>query len=276
MRAALGKAATAIVLLGVLVAWILGRSGWADAASGAFAAPFLTAWSRLSHGLSEMTQSLVPGPNSHADRADQMQARMRQLEVENAQLDEVLAENARLRRSLDLVPPPRYEVITAAVVARDPIIWDLGFRIAKGERNGVALGAAVLADGYVVGRVTELHNTHAVITTVASPACRLAVVLPGSGATGILTGRAGREPVGSRPDAVVQFLPKNIEVQVGEIARTSGLGTEIPAGLPVAAIAGELGEPRLETVQGGHQRANVTPLASFRRIRFVDVVCPAN
>ncbi|MFA4945367.1 MAG: rod shape-determining protein MreC [Lentisphaeria bacterium] len=169
--------------------------------------------------------------------------------------------------------PPAWRLAVAPVIARDPYTWNRRFRIGKGALHGITLGAAVLAGNQVIGRIHELSARSAVVATLADPACKLSVHLPGSNAVGILAGRADQhwhEP----PFCLVTFLPRDADYQPGDYVLTSGLGDAVPAGLPVGRVMPFPDGASKRIASAAYAELLVRPGADFAGFRDVAVLVP--
>ena len=52
-------------------------------------------------------------------------------------------ENRQLRAMLDLEPKPGYDYVACDVLLRDPWMWNSGFTIDRGSKDGLQVGWAV-------------------------------------------------------------------------------------------------------------------------------------
>lgn len=216
---------------------------------------------------------LLPQERTEEPEAVQMELRLRELEVQLAELPEIKRQNAELRQLLSLTPLPEWRAMTAEVIARDPLLWNQGFSINKGLADGVLLGALILSGPDVVGRVCENSRHASRVATLVSPECRLSVALAGSDIMGISTGAGNTSELGL-PYFLVDFLPKDIPVQAGQQLLTTGLGGWGPSGLPVGVVVPNDKGELLEIVEQSRGRLYCRPLAELGILRFVTVLSP--
>jgi len=206
----------------------------------------------------------------HSGRIEELQdceKRLRELEVRIDELDGVKEENRQLRAMLKLPEVRNWNAIRGELMMRDPAVWNWGFRIGIGEADGVIEGAPVLFGPSLAGRVSRVFRHAAEVETLANPTCGVSVfVFSGDNVyVGILRGNG--QPSGGIPSAVVDFLPKHAVIQEGASIATSGLGVELPGGLPVGVVCGS---PRL--VDDARMSAPVALNADLRWMRFVSVL----
>jgi rod shape-determining protein MreC len=127
----------------------------------------------------------------------------------------------------------RYE--HARVARRELSGWWQRIVIRKGRNYGIPTGAPVIFTGGVVGRVTEVHATTAVVELLSSPELRLVGVVEGD--TRPISFQGGVNPTFGAATGVVEFVPLDIIANRNLTKRlvTSGLGV-FPAGLTLGVI----------------------------------------
>ena len=135
------------------------------------------------------------------------------------------------------------------------------------------VGAVVLADSAVIGRVSQVYAHSAEVETLAAPGCRFSVVINGTPYTGVIHGKGG-PPSRDKPCCQVDFLPKDMELSPEQHIVTSGLGGWLPPGLPVGLIKPD-SQGRLFQIEDASRAClQVEPFADFGIIHFVTVICP--
>lgn len=149
---------------------------------------------------------------------------------------ELEAEIARLESLLRLPSFSDYRYEHARVVRRDFSGWWQRIVIRKGKNFGIPVGAPVVFTGGVVGRVTEVHSTTAVVELISSPNVRLAGVVEGDSRP--LSFQGGVNPTFAPPTGVVEFMPLDINAAPNSPKRlvTSGFGGVFPPGLTLGTI----------------------------------------
>lgn len=260
----------AVVLLGV---WITSAGrGMARGVASGMVAPFTRLWGGFTERL--WASAATWTGRGQTERLRLAQAEAASLRLAGAEAADLRRQNQDLRAYYGLPSRPGWRVVLADVVARDPATWNRGFRIDRGGNDGVTPGCVVMADAYVIGRVTDVQAGSATVLTVAARGCRLSVVLEGSKNTGILEG-GGVGRWLQAPECQVGFLLRGTQVAAGELVWTSGLGGGVPGGLVVGRVVPRPDEdgPVLELIEGAHGRVWVAPLAAFGRLEFVAVYC---
>jgi rod shape-determining protein MreC len=152
------------------------------------------------------------------------------------QNSELQAEIARLESLLRLPSFNEYRYEHARVARRDFSGWWQRIFIRKGKNFGIPIGAPVVFTGGVVGRVTEVHATAAVVELISSPNVRLAGVVEGDSRP--VSFQGGVNPTFGPPKGVVEFVPLDVFSNPNSPKRlvTSGLGGVFPPGLTLGTI----------------------------------------
>lgn len=214
--------------------------------------------------LSEITSSFGDLATLRSRNAE-LEKTVAQLTVENLQLKEVEAENTRLRKLLGFAQAnPSFDTkggqIVARVVGSEPNSIIQSIMIDLGEANGIRPGMPVVTERGLVGRVTDVYNNASRVLLITDSNSNVYTLLQNSRLRGILHGRAGQQPI-------MDYLPQDNKVLVGDIVVTSGEGGNFPAGIPVGQVV-EVEQNDIEMFQ----RAVVRTTVDFGTLETVLVV----
>lgn len=149
---------------------------------------------------------------------------------------ELRAEITRLESLLRLPSLPAYRYEHARVARRDFSGWWQRIVIRKGRNFGLIAGAPVVFTGGVVGHVTEVHATTAVVELISSPNVRLAGAIEGD--PRMVSFQGGINPTFGPPMGVVESLPLDVIVTPNSPKRlvTSAYGGVFPPGLTIGLV----------------------------------------
>jgi rod shape-determining protein MreC len=149
---------------------------------------------------------------------------------------ELHAEIGRLESLLRLPSFPEYRYEHARVARRDFSGWWQRIVIRKGKNFGIPIGAPVVFTGGVVGRVTEVRATTAVVELISSQNVRLAGVVEGDSRP--ISFQGGVNPTFAPPTGLVEFVPLDIVTTPASPKRlvTFGFGGVFPPGLMLGTI----------------------------------------
>ena len=182
-------------------------------------------WSRKSHSKEELIT---------AGRELARQKAFYELKI---QQNKVLDEEIHRLESILNMPSRidfRYEV--ARVINRDLSLWWQQITIQKGKNYGITKGAAVIFEGGVAGRVTEVNLLTSRVELVSSPNFRMAASFEGDGRPvvyqGVLQNGFGN-PVGEVRDA-----PEDLRASKLNPLKliSTGLGGTFPPGLAIGSV----------------------------------------
>jgi rod shape-determining protein MreC len=188
-------------------------------------------------------------------------------QLENQQLKSQL----HLDASLDI---SSYHPVAAQVILRDPTLWYQTIGIDKGSGDGVALHDPVLADGALVGEVSEVSANASIVSLITDHTVSVtARVTDTNGDTGELV-----PAVGSPNQLVLQYLqpPNPSQIQNGpqtnQLVVTAGFRSNVgesyfPANIPIGRVA-----PVNENQLFNDGEIQVTPVANLRRFDVVQIL----
>lgn len=198
-------------------------------------------------------------------RNSELEQAVAQLTVENLRLKEVEAENVRLRSLLqfrDVNPSYTYKggQVVGRVVASEPTSIVQSILIDIGSNNGIEPGMPVVTERGLVGRVTDVYRNAARVLLITDSSSNVNTMLQNTRLRGILRGRAGQLPI-------MDYLPQDQPILVGDIVVTSGEGGSFPVGIPVGQVV-EVEQNDVEMFQ----RAVVRTTVDFDVLETVLVV----
>jgi rod shape-determining protein MreC len=207
----------------------------------------------------------------------QLQSQVASLTDQLAQAKGAQLENQQLKAQLHLdasLDISSYHPVAAQVILRDPTLWYQTIGIDKGSDDGVRLHDPVLADGALVGEVTELSANASFVSLITDHTVSVtARVTDTNGDTGELV-----PAVGSPNQLLLQYLqppnPGQIQngPQQGQLVVTAGfkstpLESYFPANIPIGWVSA-VDENQLFN----DGQIQVTPAANLRRFDVVQVL----
>jgi len=190
------------------------------------------------------------------EQNEALQEEIRTLRDKAAAADDLTAENARLRRLLDMGDRRKDLRLRAArVVSRSTSPYFRVMRIVLDlDADGVREGMPVIAPGGVVGQIRSVYGGRAEVLLVTDPRSAIDVVLEQSRARGVAVGTG--EP--DRYAARLKYLRRNAASQEGERVLTTGDDGRYPRGLVVGRVS-----KVVHGAQGPFQRAELEPLVDL-------------
>jgi rod shape-determining protein MreC len=155
--------------------------------------------------------------------------RIKELEEERNRYVEARHENERLRGLLKLKSGTTDYVTTAEVFSRNPSNWFQTIWISKGENKGVAKDMVAVTSRGIVGRVQRVFHDRSTVMLITDINSSVGVRMQSSRIEGVLEGRGD-------DTCRLKYIPRSVEVKVGEKIVTSGLDMIYPEGLQVGYV----------------------------------------
>jgi rod shape-determining protein MreC len=173
------------------------------------------------------------------------------------------AENRRLRELLGSTIDFREKVLIAELLAVDMEPDRHLFEIIKGTREGVYEGQPVVDAKGVVGQVFHVSTFSSTVLLITDPSHAVPVQINRNGLRAIAVG------TGQNNSLLLEHLPTNADIEVGDLIVSSGLGKRFPRGYPVGQIAAISHEPGSAFV-----KVSVNPSAEIEQSREVLLLWP--
>jgi rod shape-determining protein MreC len=197
------------------------------------------------------------------DRARDLQREVSLLELDEMELNNVRAENERLRRLLSFSrAAPERRVLGARVIGvrLDPKGLQL-VTIDRGGNDGLSRMMPVVVAQGVVGRVHAVAGATADVLVLSDRNSSIAVRVDRSRA------RANVRGTGSPDTCRLEYALRSDDFQEGDLLVTSGTDGVFPRGLAVGKVSG-----LKRSGQGLYQRADVTPSVDVTKLEEVLVL----
>lgn len=169
-----------------------------------------------------------------ADKAVQNRLLLEEIRRKDAELNrhrEILAENERLKRLLDIKSTLAAPPMAAEVIGRNPSNWFNTLTINRGSDDGVALDMAAISSSGIVGRVVTVYAGTSRILLLTDPSSAIAVTLQRSRENCILKGQVGSA-------CEIKYLHQDADIKEGDVLVSSGLDGIFPKGVEVARVTG--------------------------------------
>jgi len=177
------------------------------------------------------------------------------------QMASLAAENVRLRQLLNSADMLEDRVIIAELigVAPDPTIHKV--IVNKGSSDGVYVGQAMVDANGLMGQVVQVGRHSSQVLLITDTTHALPVQINRNGV------RLVAEGVGSLYELAIRHVSSTVDVKIGDLLVSSGLGQRFPIGYPVAEVIGVRFDP-------GKPFAHVIarPMAEMNKSRHVLLV----
>ena len=259
--------AVAVFLVGIMA--YAGANGRLTAAPQELLSVVLTPFQKVSAALSGGVGSVW---EKYA-RIDEVMDQNEQLEAENAELRQQMADYDRIKaendayKALARIQDKNSEATYASafVIGRDTLDEFGGFTLDKGTADGVAVNDAVISDrGYLVGVVVEADTTSCKAMTILHPSFNAAGVVSRTRENGIINGSSEYAGDGL---CTLTNLERSCETHKGDQVITTGLGGVYPPDLLVGIVQEVVPE-----ASGKSSIAVIKPGADPRTVKHVFII----
>ena len=167
---------------------------------------------------------------SHLQRDNaRLEQQVADLKVLVAQDAEIKQQNDILRRQLQIGGPANNQLIAADVIGYQPDNFRQFLTVSRGSNDGLRTGLAVVANGELVGTLSDVSKTTSKVFLVTDPNFKTNGIDQSSRANGTVQGQLGS---GLEMNKIAQ----GDAVAPGDTVVTSGLGGDLPKGIIIGQI----------------------------------------
>ena len=196
-----------------------------------------------------------------------LKANNNELEKQNRELSSYKVKNDQLRQALNLKSQfDDYSFCGANIIAIDPGNWFNIFKIDKGSNDGIKADFPIVTNEKgLVGRILSSDLTSSKVLTIIDEESAVAGwISKVKGGHAIIRGDMVLKKKGL---CKLDYIPLDVDVEVGDVIETSGLGGIYPKGI----IIGKVIEVR-KTNSEMNRYAVIEPAADFKRLEEVYIL----
>jgi rod shape-determining protein MreC len=193
----------------------------------------------------------------------ELRARQLFLESQLLKLESLEAENVRLRQLLDSSATIGQPVLIAELLAIDMAPFSQRVVLNKGSRHQVRAGQPMVDASGVMGQIVQVTPMTSTAMLITDPSHAVPVEVNRNGLRAIARG------IGDPSRLELSLLPRNADIEPGDLLVTSGLDGRFPPGYPVGRVT--------EIERGPNSpfaRVFARPVAQMESTRVVLLVRP--
>ena len=154
---------------------------------------------------------------------------LQQLKNQQNQIAYLKTENDKLKKVIDDTDIYNHESIISKVLVDKESPFLKSVILNKGFNSGFKKGMPVLKGPYFVGRITEVNYLSSRVLLISDLNSKIPVLIEPMGYQAIMSG-TGNDL------ALLDFLPKNHQLEVGNLVYTSGTGGIFFEGIPIGRV----------------------------------------
>ncbi|MFH1636583.1 MAG: rod shape-determining protein MreC [Chloroflexota bacterium] len=250
----------AVLAIGLIV---LALGGYFTPLSRIALAPLVTAQTWVSTRFQSL-QDYVTSPRDVVTLTQQnteLEAEVAHLQTQIIELQQQLTEYQILSALLDFARAyPEYQYVGASVIGRDPSPFLKYIHINRGSDDGLRRGMPVVTQQGLVGRISQVTASAALVQLITDPAMVVNVRLEPTRAEAVLSGSI-------TGDVSLDLIPQAANVVPGDLILTSGLGGNYPPNILIGQITGVRSQD-----YDLFQSASVQPVVDFAHLEIVLVI----
>lgn len=201
------------------------------------------------------------------DENETLKILVAQMQDNNRELDSLRKENEELREALNLKERfSDYTIIGANVIAKDPGNWFDVFKVDAGTKDGIKINHPVVSNATgLVGRVLEVQLTSSKILSIIDEDSVIDgwIEKDGGGSVRVLGDLSLKDSGLCKMD----YIPLDVDVSVGDVIETSGLGGLYPKGIVIGTV--------IEIKNAGDEYgryAIIKPAVDFKKLQEVFIL----
>ena len=156
-------------------------------------------------------------------------SKLQQLENQQNEINYLKVENDKLKRIIDDADIYNRESITTKVLVDKKSPFLKSVILNKGFDSGFKKGMPVLDGPYFVGRITEVNYLSSRALLINDLNSKISVLIEPMGYRAIMSGNGEKL-------ALLEFLPKNHQLEAGSLVYTSGTDGIFFPGIPIGRV----------------------------------------
>ena len=210
---------------------------------------------RIGDGVGQVTDTMRGASYIRQER-DRYMRRNNELLQELSEFREAYSTYRYLQDQLRFKEREKFPAISARVVGRDSSFFTIV--LDRGKRDDVLEGMVVLTPDGVVGQVVHVSDNYCKVLLANAPSSAIDALVQKNRTSGILKGR------GEEGDYILQYVLKNVDVAVGDMIVTAGIGGVYSSGIPLGKVSYVDKQQR-----GMFLEIGVRPTVDFLRLEYV-------
>lgn len=194
----------------------------------------------IQRGINYLGNWLI-GSKDNFPTIDELTQKNEVLKTENEELKKELTdyeiiknENKILKEQLNLKEKyPEYKTVSAEIIMQDTSSWYEALVINQGSSSGIKEGMTVIADKGLVGYVKEVSSNTSKVLCIIDPGNSVSSRISKTREAVIVRGELGLK---DNSQMKLKYVPSQVDLTVGDIIETSGLGGIYKKGIKVGEI----------------------------------------
>jgi rod shape-determining protein MreC len=198
---------------------------------------------------------------------DYLQGQLIELKVRLQTYNNLALENQKISKLLDSsYEIPSHNVKLAQVKSISQSRLSKKIIIGKGSNDGAALSQLIVGSDGAVGQITQVTPMYSTVRLLTDPTQHMPVKNSRNGIRGITKGVAS-----NANGMIIEFVPLDSDVKVGDIFLTSGIGNLYPSGYLVGRVTSIN-----DTIDASFLSISLQPAQNMNKLELVLIVKEKN
>ena len=169
------------------------------------------------------------------DEYELLKLKLKQLENQENKISYLKTENVKLKKAIDNNDIFSYPTVTSKVLVDKESPYLKSVVLNKGFKDGFKKGMPDLKGSYFIGRITEVNYLSSRVLLINDLNSKIPILIEPNGYQAIMSGNG-------QNNAVLDFLPKEHQIEVDNVVYTSGTDGIFQPGIPIGKIELNKGE----------------------------------
>ncbi len=201
-----------------------------------------------------------------AKENEELKAKIEELTLQNQELVENQGQLARLQQLYELDQEyAQFNKVGAEIISKDPGNWYSTFVINKGKKDGLAVDMNVMAEGGLVGIITEVGDNWATVRSIIDDESNVSAMIANTSDHCTVTGNLTL--INSGKINYEQLAAEEGTVSEGDAVVTSNVSEKYQTGLLIGYISDMSLDSNNLTTSG-----TIIPSVDFKHLREVLVI----
>ena len=166
---------------------------------------------------------------------ESLKLELEQLQNQQNQIAYLKTENDKLKKAIDDTNIYSYQTVTSKVLIDKESPYLKSVILNKGFRDGFKKGMPVLKGPYFIGRIIEVNYLSSRVLLISDLNSKIPIIIEPNGYQAIMSGNGQNH-------ALLDFLPKEHQLEVGNLVYTSGTDGIFKPGVPIGKVEFNEGE----------------------------------
>ncbi len=191
---------------------------------------------------------------------DELRKKLSMLIQYNNTCKEIEVSNEKLREYVELKKQTPYKLTAAEVISKDPSPWYQTFMINKGKSSGVVKDCPVIISEGIVGCVVASSQEYAKVLLMIDRNSSIDAVVQRTRGRGIVEGMNNNQ-------CKLNYVLRQLDVEVGDTIVSSGFDGIYPKGIPVGRVS-----KIIHKNSGLFKEIEMEPFVDFSKLEEVMVI----